>query len=141
MKALGVDLGDVRTGIALSEGFLAGGFCLLEEMGLRQTARRIADIALAENVDVVVIGNPLNMDGSAGEKSERAHALGELLRGQLFARGLEDVRIAYQDERLTTVEAHEILQRTGNSDAGHREKVDMLSAELILERFLSSISE
>ena len=138
MKALGIDLGNARTGVALSEGFFARGFCLIEETGLRKTARRVADVALSEKADTVVIGDPLNMDGSAGEKSERAHAFGKLLLGQLFARGLENVRIVYQDERLTTVEAHGILHETGNRDAGHREKVDMLSAELILERFLEN---
>ena len=138
MKALGIDLGDVRTGVAVSEGSLASGLCLIEESGLRKTARRIADIALAEKADTVVIGDPLNMDGSAGEKSKRSHALGKLLEGQLFARGLENVRIVYQDERLTTMEAHGILHQTGNRDRGHREKVDVLSAELILERFLDA---
>ena len=133
-----IDLGDMRTGVAVSEGTLASGLCLIEEPGLRKTARRIADIALSEKADTVVIGDPLNMDGSAGEKSDRAHALGKLLKGQLFARGLENVRIVYQDERLTTVEAHGILHQTGNRAAGHREKVDVLSAELILERFLDS---
>ena len=138
MKALGIDLGNARTGVALSEGILARGLCLIEETGLRKTARRVADLALDERADTVVIGDPLNMDGSAGEKSERAHAFGKLLTGQLFARGLENVRIVYQDERLTTVEAHGILHETGNRDAGHRKKVDMLSAVLILERFLES---
>ncbi|MBR0143793.1 MAG: Holliday junction resolvase RuvX [Clostridia bacterium] len=136
MKALGIDLGDARTGVASTEGLLARGFCLIRESGLRRTARRVADIALAEKADTVVIGDPLNMDGSAGEKSGRAHAFGKLLEGQLFARGLENVRIVYQDERLTSVEAHAVLKETGNTDAGHREKVDMLAAELILERFL-----
>ena len=136
MKALGIDLGDARTGVAVSEGYLAHGFRLIEVTGLRKTARIAADIALAEEADTVVIGDPLNMDGSAGEKSERAHAFGKLLEGQLFARGLEDIRIVFQDERYTSVEAHAILHESGNSDAGHREKVDMLAAELILERFL-----
>ena len=138
MKALGIDLGDARTGVAVSEGTLARGFRLIEETGLRKTARRAADIALSEKADTVVIGDPLNMDGSAGEKSERAHAFGKLLEGQLFARGREDVRIVFQDERLTSVEAHAILHENGNTDAGHREKVDMLAAELILERFLEA---
>ena len=138
MKALGIDLGDARTGVAVSEGYLSRGVLLIEETGLKKTARRVADLAKEENADVLVIGDPLNMDGTAGEKSERAHAFGKLVQGQLFARGLEKVRIVYQDERLTTVEAHTILHETGNRDRGHRTKVDMLASELILERFLAS---
>ena len=86
----------------------------------------------------MVVGDPRNMDGTAGKRSERAYAFGKLLEGQLFARGLEEVRIVFQDERLTTVEAHGILHDVGKKEKEHRERVDMLAAELILERFLES---
>ena len=136
MKAMGIDLGDARTGVAFSQGQMAEGSRLIEGSGLRRIAREAADLARERDVELVVIGDPLNMDGSTGERSEKAHAFGKLLEGQLFARGMEGVRICYQDERLSSVEAHEILSATGNTRRGHREKVDMLAAELILERFL-----
>ena len=141
MKLLGIDLGDARTGVAASDltGSLARGFHLIEGKGLKKTAIEVAELVLSEGADTVVIGDPFNMDGTAGERSAKAHAFGKLLEGQLFARGREDVKLVFFDERLTTVEAHEILAMTGNGDMGHRRKVDMLASELILQGYLDSI--
>ena len=141
MKILGIDLGDARTGVAISDitGSLARGYRLIEGKGLKKTASAVAETALEEGVDTIVIGDPLHMDGTAGARSEKAHAFGKLLEGQLFARGKEDMRIVFFDERLTTVEAHEILQMTGNSDSEHRRKVDMLASELILQSYLNTL--
>ena len=63
MKALGIDLGDARTGVAVSEGYLSRGVLLIEETGLKKTARRVADLAKEENADVLVIESlSLGMD-------------------------------------------------------------------------------
>ena len=141
MRALGIDLGDARTGVAVSDltGSFARGFLLIEGKGLKKTAIAVAETALKEGADTVVIGDPLNMDGTAGERSAKAHAFAKLLEGQLFARGKEDMKLVFFDERLTTVEAHEILAATGNGDMGHRRKVDMLASELILQGYLDSL--
>jgi len=137
MTTVGIDLGDARTGVALSRsGLLTSPYCLIEGKGLKKTAIEVADIMVRENARRAVIGKPLNMDGSAGARAEKAEAFLKLLQGQLFARKIEDAELILEDERLSTVEAHDLLDGMGYEEKEHRRRVDMLSAQLILERFL-----
>ena len=138
MTWLGIDLGDARTGVAISvSGAMTRSHRLIEGKGLKKTAIEVAELVLAEKAGGVVIGNPLNMDGTEGERSEKAKAFRKLLQGQLFARGLEDIELILMDERLTTVEAHERLLEQGYDAKERKKLVDMKSAELILESYLA----
>ena len=131
-KLLGIDFGDARTGLALSEptGLLAVGAGCIKSSNLRKTAEQAAEFAKALAVTKIIVGNPLNMNGSAGPRTERCKAFAELL-GELT--GLE---VELFDERLTTVAAHGFLSATGVSGKKRKDSVDELSATLILQDYL-----
>ncbi|MBQ2719466.1 MAG: Holliday junction resolvase RuvX [Clostridia bacterium] len=133
-RVLGVDYGDVRTGIAISdEGrFLASGLATLRENGMLKTADRVAAEAGERGATLIVVGLPRNMDGSEGGRAEVIRAFVAHLAERTA------VPIALWDERLSTVEAHRILS-AGNT-RGRRRKavVDTLAAEIILQSYLDA---
>ncbi len=134
-RVLGVDYGDRRTGLALSDErrFLAGGIGTVSEGGMRATAQKVAETAAARGAGVIVIGMPKNMDGSEGASAEKIRAFAELLRP------LTDAEIVFFDERVTTMAAHQILNLTDTRGAKRKSVVDTLSAEIILQNYLDML--
>ncbi len=134
MRIMAVDYGDQRTGVAFSDptGTIAGEAFVIKEWDPGRLAEKLADEAGARGARRVILGNPLNMDGSAGPRSEKSRALGELLR----ERGLE---VVMWDERRTTVEAHAILSANDRRGRRRRETVDAVAATLILEGYLGGM--
>ncbi len=135
-RVLGADPGGVRTGVALSDagGSFASGLCTIVERDPSRLADKIATLTREKRAVAIVIGYPVNMDGSRSNRAGATEALGALLRERLG----EDFPIHYQDERRTTMEAHEILTKRGVSPARRRRLIDTLSAEIILQEFLDS---
>ncbi len=135
MKYIGLDYGSKTVGIALADeaGQIPRGVLTVRrknEKRLRQTCAKIEEIIVAEDVGAIVLGLPLNMDGTEGERAEKARLFGDMLRRRT---GLP---VYYTDERLTTVEAHSIMDETGIKDEKERtERVDNIAAALILEDF------
>lgn len=131
-KMLCVDFGEVRTGLARTDalGLTAVGLGIIKSYNIENTALQIARKAAENGSELIVIGHPMNMNGSLGEKSERVHYLGELISSHT------DIPIVYFDERLTTVQAHSILRDNGMKTKKHKEVVDSLSAELILQNYM-----
>ena len=132
MRILAVDYGDQRTGIAVSDptGRIAGDAFVIREWDAGRLAEKIAGECAARGVEKIVLGNPVNMDGTAGPRSEKARAFGALLRE---ATGLE---VIMWDERRTTVEAHDILTANDRHGKRRKETVDAVAAALILEGYL-----
>ena len=133
MKYMGIDYGDVRTGIAMSDvnGFLASGVCTLKIGYNVKLAEEIVRMAEEQGVGGIVLGNPINMDGSQGFRSEKCKA---------FARELSEltgIPTEMYDERLTTVSAHKILNDNNVRGKKRKATVDTLSARLILEDYLT----
>ncbi len=133
-RVLGVDYGDVRTGIAISdEGrFLASGITTLRENGMVRTADRVAAEAVARGASLIVVGIPRNMDGSYGPRAEVIRAF----VGYLTERTALPIEL--WDERLTTVEAHRILSASDVGGKRRRAVVDTLAAEIILQSYLDA---
>lgn len=131
-RILGVDYGDVRTGLAISDEnrFLAGGLYTISEGGMRATAKKIAAVAAEKNVGVIVIGLPKNMDGSEGESATKIRAFAQLLEP------MTDAEIVFFDERVSTMAAHRILNMTDTRGQKRKAVVDTLSAEIILQNYL-----
>lgn len=135
MKYLGLDYGSKTVGVAVSD---PGGTVVREleiirrdsEKRLRRTCARIEEIVSEEEVDVIVIGLPLNMDGSSGERAEKAKLFGEMVSRRT---GLP---VRFQDERLTTEEADEIMMRENIRD--REAHVDSIAAAVILGDFLNN---
>ena len=132
MRYLGVDYGDVRTGLALSDpsGLLASGIGYIKESGMRHTAEKVAEIAREHGASKIVVGYPKNMDGSEGPRTEVVRAFVALL-GEAC-----DLPIILFDERLSTMEAHRFLSMTDTRGKKRKQVVDTLSAQIILQDFL-----
>ncbi len=135
MIIMSVDYGDVRTGIAICDKMhiLASPVCVITEKDREKLAEKIKALAIERKVERICVGVPQNMDGSYGFRSEACKEFGELLRE---ITGLE---VAYQNERLTTVSAHNILNTVDVRGKKRKAVVDAVSAVLILEDYMNSI--
>ena len=136
-RILGVDYGEVRTGLALSDlsETLAGGIGTVEASGIREAVDKTAKIALEQGAVRAVVGLPLNMDGSEGERARRCRKFGALL-----ARAAR-IKVSYWDERQSTMLAHGYLDSTGAKDKKRQQVIDTLSAQIILQGWLDSKRE
>ena len=131
-KYLGVDYGDVRTGLAECDptGLIAGGICTVSEGGMRKTAIRVAKEAEARLCKKIIVGLPRNMDGTEGEKAKTVRAFADILAT------LTEIPIDFYDERMTTMIAHRFLSETGTFGKKRKNTVDTLSAEIILQNYI-----
>ena len=134
-RILGVDYGDVRTGLALSDEnrFLASGLYTIQEGGMRATAKKVASVAAERGAGIIVVGLPKNMDGSEGASADKIRAFAELLRP------MTEAEIVFLDERVSTMSAHRILNITDTRGQNRKAIVDTLSAEIILQNYLDSL--
>lgn len=132
MKVLSVDYGDVRTGIAISDvrGMLASPLCVIEQSYQPKLVDRIVQIVEENKIEKIVIGLPRNMDGSYGYRCDECRSLGDAIAEKI------DVDIFYEDERLTTVMAHNVLSDNNVRGKKRKQTVDAVSAVMILQSFL-----
>ena len=127
---LGVDYGDMRTGLAVSAGKMAfGAGCVLSK-SMRKTVEGVAQAAQRRRAEGIVVGDPVNMDGTRGPRSEKCRIFADMLAQRT---GLP---VVLWDERLTTVSAHEILSEINVRGEKRKKAVDELSAALILQSYL-----
>ena len=135
MRILGIDYGDARIGLALSDASatLCGRAWTLTEWNLERAVAAIADVVHAEGVERIVLGLPKNMDGTEGPRAEKSRAVARLLTE---ATGLE---VVLWDERRSSIEAHGILHANGRQEKKHRQTVDAVAASLILEGYLGTL--
>lgn len=132
MRIMSIDYGDARTGIAFCDEkeILASSYCVIKETYAPKLVAEIAQIIEREAPRKIVIGLPRNMDGSYGFRAEKCRELGSLIAQSV------DIEIDYEDERLTTVIAHDIL--SSNNVRGKKRKniVDAVSAVVILQDYI-----
>lgn len=133
-RLMGVDYGDVRTGLAVSDplGILASGVGTFKATGRKALLALIEEKAAEYGVDEFVVGNPINMNGTVGERSEKAKRFAE----ELAAQSGKPVHLF--DERCTTMAAHQILNVTDTRGKKRKEVVDTLSAQIILQNYIDS---
>lgn len=139
MRALGIDPGEARTGVALSDplGLVARPVETIHQESTPAPEKRVAELARLHAVEVVVVGLPMRMDGTEGTAARKARVWAEKLR-PLLPQG---VRLDFADERLTTVEADQHLRRAGKRD--HRERkaiIDQTAATILLQHWLDQHS-
>ncbi len=132
MRIMSVDLGKVRTGIALSDinEYLASPLCVIKERDREILAKKVSDIANENNVLQIVVGLPLNMDGSKGESAKAADEFSKILSKYT------DADIILQDERGTTISAHSYLNVTNTRGEKRKSVVDAVAATIILQDYL-----
>lgn len=134
MKILAVDLGLVRTGLAISDELelLASPIGTVTQRDISVLAQLVADIAAQHAAQELVVGLPRNMDGSKGESALRAESFAEQLRS------LTGLPVTLWDERLTTMSAIGYLNETNVRGKKRKAIVDTVSATIILEDYLQS---
>ena len=137
MRALGVDFGTRRIGLAVSDptGTIASPLeTVTRRAGKRPPLKRLAEIGRSHDVEHVVVGLPLGLDGEETEWCEEVRRMGDGLAERL------DVPASYVDERMTSVRAERALREVGlkKSDRRQKERVDAAAAQLILQSWLDT---
>ena len=135
MRIMGIDYGDARTGLAVSDemNILVGDAWTLTEWNPDVVAEKIVAEAKMRNVQRLVLGLPKNMDGSEGPRAEKCREFGEKIKS------LTDIELVMWDERRSSIEAHAILHANGKKMKDHRRTVDAVAATLMLEGYLGSL--
>jgi putative Holliday junction resolvase len=142
-KLLGIDFGDKRTGLAISDPgrIIASGLYQISVGGMQKTAARIEEIIKEENIKGgIVVGLPINMDGSHGPRAEHAEKFARIL-GELLAEDevTSSLPIVMMDERMTTMAASRYLNETDTRGAKRKQVIDTLSAQIILQNALDKL--
>ncbi len=140
-KLLGVDFGDKRTGLAISNESrtIASGITQISVGGMQKTAEAVANIARERGVVGVVVGLPINMDGSHGPRAQHAEKFATLLIARLSETEGATIPVAMLDERMTTMAASRYLNETDTRGARRKGVIDTLSAEIILQNALDKL--
>ena len=133
-KKIGLDVGDVRIGIAVSDmlGMIANARESYTRKGLEKDLRYFTDLAKAENADAFVLGLPKNMDGTEGERGEVTREFGDKLHE------FSGLPVVYMDERLSTVAAERMLIQADVRRDKRKKVIDKVAACIILQNYLDS---
>ena len=133
-RILGLDVGARRIGIAVSDplGLTAQGLPTLQRRNRRYDQSELRRVVREYEVSEIVVGNPLRMSGQTGAQAEKMAAFAEQLQQEL------SLPVHLWDERLSTAEAHRLLDETGIRDARRKEVIDKMAAVLILQSFLDA---
>ncbi len=136
-RVIGLDIGDRRIGVAISDplGYTAAGLETIERSNTENDIRKVQQLAERHGAVTIVLGLPLNMDGTSGTQAEKVKSFGRKL-----ARAT-DLPVIYEDERLTTISAIRTLTLQKVKTGKNRELVDMQAAAIILQKFLDSKQE
>ncbi len=132
MIIMSVDVGKARTGVAVSDSAESFAFPkkVIAEYNREKLIQKLACTATELGAQMIVVGNPVNMNGTAGEKSAECQEVAKMLES---ATGLP---VKMFDERCTTVIAHSQLIAGGKKTKDHKKNVDAVAATVILEDFL-----
>lgn len=135
MRILGLDYGNKRVGVAVSDamGWTAQPLKTLEMHGHQELLREIKKYIDKYDVEEIIVGMPYNMDGTRGKRAEITQAFINFLEKNL------ELPIKIQDERLSSREAENILLEADVSRAGRKKVIDKMAATLILQSYLDSL--
>ena len=136
MRVMAVDYGDRRVGMAASDelGIAAHGLPTAEVRSPQQAVKAVVQKAQELQVERIIVGLPLNMDGSRGERAEATLVFCDLCREEL------DIPIETYDERWTTVRARNTLREAGLKARRQKKHVDKLAAVVLLQDYLTGAS-
>ena len=133
-KIMCIDYGDSRLGIAFTD-FLqvtSNPYENYNSKGQEQDLEYISSLAKSNNVNLIVIGMPYSLDGSENERTKKTRDFGTLLSNYT------NIKVVYEDERLSSYEAEEILKQKKVAPKDRKKQLDMLSAAIILQAYLNN---
>lgn len=136
MRIMGIDYGDSRIGIAVSDpmGWTAQGIETIQaKKGIKSVLERIKELIKQYGVEKIVVGFPRNMNGSVGFRGEKTQEFIEKLESTV------EPDIIKWDERLSTVSAHRTMQELGVKTSRKKSVVDQIAAVYILQGYLDSL--
>ncbi len=134
MIIISVDLGKARTGLAISDktGFLASPLMMIEEKSEKKRLEKVAQAVVDNKAELVVVGLPKNMDGSEGDSAKGAREFASQLTE------ITGIKTVMQDERGTTITAHNYLSTRDVRGKKRKAAVDIVAASIILQDYLDS---
>ncbi len=134
MIILSVDLGKARTGLAICDEseMLATPLAQINEKNVDILLEKVANVALARQAEMIIVGLPKNMDGSEGESAKYAREFGVRIKEKT------KLLVRMQDERGTTITAHKYLNATNTRGKKRKNVVDSVAATIILQNYLDS---
>ena len=135
MRVLAVDYGERRTGIAVSDelGITAQGLETIEVAKEEEIPDRVASVVKETGAETIVVGLPLNMNGTESEKSGKVREFAALL-SEITA-----VPVVFWDERMTTMQAQRVMREMNKKTYKNKPLLDKISATLILQEYLKTI--
>lgn len=142
MKKIALDVGDKTIGVALSDDLLytGQGLMTIQRVGIRKDASKVIDLVREYKCDTIVVGLPKRLDGTDSPQTEKVHEFKNMLENKLLSLGMsKDVRIVYQDERLTTVMAEKVLIEADVSRKKRKQVIDKQAAVLIMQGYLDKL--
>ncbi|HXK50572.1 MAG TPA: Holliday junction resolvase RuvX [Clostridiales bacterium] len=133
-RYLAIDYGDVRIGLAISDPFkiISSAYKTLKNTGTDNILFELKDIILKEDVEKIVLGHPVGLDGNKTKKTLQVEEFAEKLKGL----GIE---VMLFDESFSSVRAHRIIHEMGKKTGNNKDKIDMLAAQVVLEDYLRSV--
>lgn len=136
MRKIGLDVGDVRIGVAISDmlGMIANPYETYTRKSVDEDIAHFQGIIKEQNADTIVVGLPLNMDGTQGIRVIKTKEYVEALKQKI------DAKFVYQDERLTTVQAEKLLISADVRRDKRKKVVDKVASCIILQAYLDRFS-
>ena len=129
MRYLGLDLGTKTLGLAISNGMIAASLKTIHFNDLKEAIDKLEKVIIEEKIDLLVLGLPKNMNNTIGPRAEATIEFKEMLEKLNY-------QVVLQDERLSTVSAHNYMIEADLSRKKRKEKVDSLAATIILQAYL-----
>ena len=132
---LGLDIGDARTGVAISDelGIAAHPLCTIQRKSRKALIAELRELVTAHKVERIVVGLPLQLDGETGIQAKKVKQFAERLAQQV------NLPIVFWDESFTTFEAAQILRGTKKRRKKRKQVIDQVAAVLILEGYLEEL--
>jgi putative Holliday junction resolvase len=135
-RVLGIDFGEARTGLAVSDAsrLLASGIGNIKGGGLEKSVAAIAEVVDTEHISAIVLGLPVNMNGTEGPRAEHIRMFADMLDERVG-----ELPVLLIDERMTTMAASRFLNETGTRGQKRKQVIDTLSAQIILQNALDRL--
>ncbi|SFE10111.1 putative holliday junction resolvase [Peptostreptococcaceae bacterium pGA-8] len=141
MRKIGLDVGDKTIGVAVSDllNITAQGVTTIERVGIRKDAGKVIDFIKEYECDTVVIGLPLNLDGSDSIQTEKVREFRTMLENKMRSTGIKGVSFVWQDERFTTKMAEQVLIDADVKRNKRKSVIDKQAAVIILSSYLETL--
>ena len=132
MRILGIDMGEKRIGLALSDplGYTAQGLKTIQVKNPEEICDKLMNVIKEKKVELLLFGLPRNMNGTIGSQAKKVQEYAQRLKS------LSQLPVDFEDERLSTVSAEQVLLMADQSRAKRKKAIDRLSAVIILQSYL-----